>query len=309
MRNKKKSIISILSVIIVLILCSVSFYNNKSNTEPTAASVSYDGELAVHFLDVGQGDSTFIELPDDECMLIDAATSDYENTITEKIEQYGYSKIDYLVATHPHADHIGGMTQIVEHFDIGEIYMPKVSADTKTFESLLQAVSDKNMKINTACAGKVIFSDNSLEMKFLSPDADVSYDGLNNYSAVLKITYGENSFLFTGDAETDAEEIVLDTYYNELDCDVLKAGHHGSETSSSVEFLNAVTPDYAVISCGVNNSYGHPHKEALSRLEDVGAEIYRTDTQGTITIACDGKNSFDVLTEGKNELDNRQDRK
>lgn len=298
MRNKKKPLISILSVIIVLILCAVSFFNNKSNTEPTAKSVSYDGELAVHFLDVGQGDSTFIELPDDECMLIDAATSDYGNTITEKIEQYGYSKIDYLVATHPHADHIGGMTQIVEHFDIGEIYMPKVSTDTKTFESLLQAVSDKNMKINTAGAGKVIFSDSSLEMKFLSPEADVSYDGLNNYSAVLKITYGENAFLFTGDAETDAEELVLDTYYNELDCDVLKVGHHGSETSSSAEFLNAVTPDYAVISCGVNNSYGHPHKEALSRLEDIGAEIYRTDTQGTVTITCDGKNSFDVLTEG-----------
>lgn len=298
MRNKKKPLISILSVIIVLILCAVSFFNNKSNTEPTEKSVSYDGELAVHFLDVGQGDSTFIELPDDECMLIDAATSDYGNTITEKIEQYGYSKIDYLVATHPHADHIGGMTQIVEHFDIGEIYMPKVSTDTKTFESLLQAVSDKNMKINTAGAGKVIFSDSSLEMKFLSPEADVSYDGLNNYSAVLKITYGENAFLFTGDAETDAEELVLDTYYNELDCDVLKVGHHGSETSSSAEFLNAVTPDYAVISCGVNNSYGHPHKEALSRLEDIGAEIYRTDTQGTVTITCDGKNSFDVLTEG-----------
>ncbi len=296
MKNKKRYVIPLLSII-VLILCAVSFFNIKDGTDYTATSSLYDGEMAVHFLDVGQGDSTFIELPDNECMLIDAGTYDYGNLITEKIEQYGYSKINYLVATHPHADHIGGMSQIIEHFDIGEIYMPKASTDTKIFESLLQSVSDKNMQINTAAAGKVIYSDSSIEMKFLSPESDLTYDGLNNYSAVLKITYGKNSFLFTGDAETDAEEIMLDSYYNELDCDVLKVGHHGSDTSSSVEFLNTVTPDYAVISCGANNSYGHPHNETISKLEDIGAETYRTDTQGTITIVCDGENSFEVLTE------------
>ena len=298
-RNKKKSPLPAIIVLLLIIIPSVFSAVNSQSDQNKPTSVADNGKnMVVHFLDVGQGDSEFIEFPDGKCMLIDAGTAEYSQTVTEAIENYGYSSIDYVVATHPHADHIGAMADVVESFDVGEIYMPKVSSNTKTFENLLTAISDKGMSINTAKAGVEIYSDSMLKMEFLAPVSD-SYDDLNNYSAVLKITYGNYSFLFTGDAEDISENEMLLNDSSALASDVLKVGHHGSDSSSTAEFLSAVQPEYAVISCGEGNSYGHPHSETMDRLNAIGTQIYRTDKQGTVTVICDGSGSFDVQYEGK----------
>lgn len=298
-RNKKKSPLPAIIVLLLIIIPSVfSAVNNQLNQDKPISAPDNDNNMIVHFLDVGQGDSEFIEFPDGKCMLIDAGTAEYSQTVTEAIENYGYSAIDYVVATHPHADHIGAMADVVESFDVGEIYMPKVSFNTKTFENLLTAISDKGMSINTAKAGVEIYSDSMLKMEFLAPVSD-SYDDLNNYSAVLKITYGNYSFLFTGDAEDISENEMLLNDSSALASDVLKVGHHGSDSSSTAEFLSAVQPEYAVISCGEGNSYGHPHSETLDRLNAIGTQIYRTDKQGAVTVICDGSGSFDIQYEGK----------
>jgi beta-lactamase superfamily II metal-dependent hydrolase len=304
-RGKKKvpPLVIIVAIIIVAISAVVSNFGGdttkkaETNDANVSASSDIDG-IVVHYLDIGQGDSEFIELPNGECMLIDAGTSDSAQKIVDTITNYGYSKLDYVVATHPHADHIGGMTKVINSFDIGEIYMPKASTTTKTFENMLTAISDNGLSINTAKAGVEVYSDSSLKIEFLAP-VGTSYTDLNNYSAVVKITYGSNSFLFTGDAEDVSEEEMLSSERNSLSADVLKVGHHGSSSSSTVDFINAVNPKYAVISCGVDNSYGHPHSETLTKLDDKNVELYRTDKQGTITVVCDGNDNFVFSCEGK----------
>lgn len=291
---KKYPVLTLALVLIALIAVAVSRIGGNDTDELKNASKPVnDGNIIAHFLDVGQGDSAFIELPNGECMLIDASERECADAIIQSIEGYGYSKLDYVVATHPHADHIGGMSDVIEHFDIGEIYMPKASSNSKTFENLLTTISDKGLEINTAKAGKSIYSGSDLKIDILSPVYE-KYDDLNNYSAVVKITYGVNSFLFTGDAEELAERQMLENSYDKLDCDVLKVAHHGSNSSSSYSFLEAVTPEYAVISCGKGNSYGHPHDEPLLRLSDIGAKVYETDIDGSVTITCDGNNNFKV---------------
>lgn len=296
--NKKQSpIITIVTLAVVIIAVFITrFTSNDENITADRKAPVGDGILAVHFLDVGQGDCEFIELPDGRCMLIDASEREYSSQIIETIDGFGYSKIDYVVGTHPHTDHIGGLADVIESFAIGEIYMPRASSNSKTFEYLLNTISDNGLKINTAVSGKSIYSDDEMCIELLAPVSE-SYEDTNNYSAVVKITYGENAFLFTGDAEKPAENEMLDNDYESLDCDIIKVGHHGSNTSSSIDFLEAVSPCYAVISCGEGNSYGHPHKEPLHRLASVGAEVYRTDLDGTVTIICDGKNGFEVNTE------------
>ncbi len=304
MRFDKKSLTSLIVIFAVLLaLVGVKVFNGDTNENKPASlkAPDNDGQLVVHFLDVGQGDSAFVELPDGQCMLIDASVSSYGDKIVETIEGYGYTEIDYLVATHPHADHIGGMTDVVEGFEIGEVYMSKATSTSKTFEGLLTAISDKGLQIHTAKTGVTIYSDDETEIEILAPVSE-SYEETNNYSAVVKITYGSNSFLFTGDAEELSENEMLDECYDKLRADVLKVGHHGSSSSTSDAFLQAVSPKYAVISCGADNSYGHPHKETISRLNDMGIDYYRTDMNGTVTISCNGNDVFDI--ECENELDN-----
>lgn len=301
MSRKKKNVKgasalgSLLVILFVAIVYFISGFGGNANDNKTdkAVNVHTSSEgVIVHYLDIGQGDSEFIEFPTGKCMLIDAATAEYGNDIENYIENLGYERIDYLVATHPHADHIGGMEEIVESFDIGEIYMPRAVTTTKTYSDLLETISEKNLSIHTAKAGKTI-ADDEIKISFLAPVSE-EYDDLNNYSAVLKITYNHSSFLFMGDAEELSEKEILASSYSELNADVLKAGHHGSKYSSSTDFLQAVSPDYAVISCGENNSYGHPHKEALDRLNAVHAEVFRTDELGTITIFTAGDGNYEV---------------
>jgi len=241
--------------------------------------------LTIHFIDVGQADSIFIELPNDETMLIDAGNNADGDNVVAYINGLGYDTINYLIATHPHEDHIGGMAYVVDNINIESVYMPKAQNDTRTFEDLLQAIQNKGLTINTAKAGISIIDIDNLKVGIIAPNSD-SYDDLNDYSAVIKLTYKNNSFLFMGDAETLSEnEITAD-----VNADVLKIGHHGSSSSTSEVFLNKVSPKYAIISVGADNSYGHPATETTEKLDNVGAIVYRTDQDGTIVFTSDGSN-------------------
>lgn len=265
----------------LLILCSCSVNVNQNGDSESALQKDM---LNVHFLDVGQGDSIFVELPDEKTMLIDAGENYHGEGIKNYIGDCGYSKIDYLVATHPHADHIGSMAYIVRNMDIGSVYMPKAAANTKTYENLLESISDKGLRVTSAKAGITIAEEIDYTINVVAP-VTIDEDNLNNSSAVIKLTYKDNTFLFTGDAEKKE----LETITADISADVLKVGHHGSTTSTTEEFLNAVSPTYAVISVGEDNSYGHPHKETLDLLEEFNCMVYRTDIDKTVVFSSDGK--------------------
>lgn len=286
---KLKKLISILLMaVIAFSICGCSeleaLLDDDSSTEEQTTESAYDKCLISHYLDVGQSDSEFIELPNGKTMLIDAGISSYGEKIVEYIKELGYSEIDYLIATHPHADHIGGMKEVVEAFDIGEVYMPKATASSKTYENLLTAIQDKGLTIKTAKAGVSIISESGLTADILAPCSD-KYDDLNNYSAVVKITYNNSTFLYMGDAEKLSEDEITEN----VSADVIKVGHHGSKSSSSEDFVNRVNPQYAVISVGEGNSYNHPEAEIVERWQNNGAEVLRTDEDGTIVITSDGK--------------------
>lgn len=245
------------------------------------------GDLKVHFINVGQGDSTFIELPNGETMLIDAGEWTEAEKVIEYINKCGANKIDYLIGTHPHSDHIGGLSYVINEFETGKMYMPKVSHQTKTFENLLDAIEENDVPVFSAKEGVVICENEQLKIQIIAPVSD-GYESLNDYSAVVRLDYGETSFLFMGDAEQISEnEIEAD-----VNVDVYKVGHHGSKTSSSKEFLYRVMPEIAVISVGEDNDYGHPSKPVLKRLDEIGAKILRTDECGDIVIQSDGINIF-----------------
>lgn len=276
------ALICLLALMLPLVGCMTTVPPSSSSLD-----IPTDGKtLTVSFLDVGQGDSIFIELPDGKTMLIDASESDQADTIEAYIRARGHQKLDYLVATHPHADHIGGMRAIVEAFEIGEVWMPNADATTATYEKLLTAIDEKGLSIHTAKAGKVILETESLRIDLLAPCKE-DYSDLNDYSAVIKLTYGSTKFLFTGDAETLSEEEMIASG-TDLSADVLKLGHHGSSTSSSEAFLKAVSPTYGIISCGEGNDYGHPHSETLESAAKHGITLYRTDLLGHIVFTSDG---------------------
>lgn len=255
-----------------------------------------ESSLRVNFIDVGQGDSEFIELPNGETLLIDAGTNETGADVVNYIESLGYSSIDYVVGTHPHEDHIGGLDDVIRTFDVESVYMPKVTADTKTFEDVLDAVDEKGLTINTAKAGVTLVDGDGLSVKMLAPVLD-EYDNTNDYSAVIRIVYDDTSFIFMGDAEQYAEDLIT----GDVDSDVLKVGHHGSSTSTGEAFLERVSPSYAVISCGLGNSYGHPHTETIEKLG--GIPVFRTDEMGTIVATSDGSEiSFRTL--GKSDTGN-----
>ena len=270
----------------------------KLNLEPSNSSEREDNtftpnsdELVAHFIDVGQGDANLIELPNGETMLIDAGIQSSGDDIVEYIENLGYDTIDYVIATHPHADHIGGMAEVIEAFNIETIYMPRAVSTSKTYENLLETIQDKGLSIKTGRAGVEVSNEDNLDIVMVAPNSE-DYSNLNNYSIVLKITYGDVSFLYTGDAEEDnLEEITSD-----IASDVLKVGHHGSDTSTSKDFLEKVQPKYAVISVGEGNSYGHPATSTIELLQEYTNNIYRTDLNGTVVISTDGVN-INVETE------------
>lgn len=256
----------------------------------TGGGGSASGTLEVYFFDVGQGDSELIRLPGGENILIDAGTSSTEDELVGELRSLGAETLDLVVATHPHADHIGGMAAVMDAFDVRQVVMPRISESdtptTKTYENLLQSIADKGLTITPAEPGDELLSSGGAVLTVLAPNGE-DYGDLNNYSVVLRLTYGEDSFLFTGDAEEASEEEMLSLDWP-LTATVLKCGHHGSETSTSPAFLDAVSPQYAVISCGVDNDYGHPDAVTLEKLEAAGVEVFRTDRQGTILASTEG---------------------
>lgn len=263
---------------------NVEYIHETRTIKITSSTVSKKAKLRVHFIDVGQGDSILIQFPSGQNMLIDAGED--QNTVKAYITNQGIKKLDHVIATHPHADHIGGMANVIKSFEIGKVYMPKTTHTTKTYENLLLAIKDKGLKITTSKAGLNIDVGTGVEAKLVAPNSE-NYANLNDYSAVLRVKYGNTAFLFTGDAEATSEAEMINSGHA-LKSDVLKVGHHGSNSSTTTTFLKAVSPKYAVISAGKGNSYGHPHQETLARLNDSGIEIYRTDESGTIIAESDG---------------------
>lgn len=247
--------------------------------------------LVVDFIDVGQGDSILIR-QGSHAMLIDGGTSESKQDLLSFLESENVSSFDYIIGTHPHEDHIGSLDDVVNSYDFDTILFPKVMTTTKTFENLVLAVKGKNKKFVEPEINKE-YTLGDAKFTILAPNSK-EYDSLNNYSIVIKLTYGKNSFIFTGDAESLSESEILKNNVD-LKADVLKIGHHGSSTSTSEKFLNAVSPKYAVISVGKDNSYNHPTKTTMNRLKKLGIPVYRTDEQGTIECVSNGETiSFNV---------------
>lgn len=286
---------ALLALIVVFI--SAVLYESGIITDETYLKLisAVNGEItetsdySVHFIDVGQAECILIETPD-KTVLIDAGDVGCEKRIENYLRTNGIFKIDYFIATHPHADHIGSASKVLSKFPVGEVIMPEIPAEflptTSLFEDFLKTLSRKKCPVSYAKAGTVIeLGEGKLEII-----APLGYMGenLNNYSVVSKFTYGETSFLFTGDIEADAESAVLSSGAD-ISCTVYNAAHHGSSTSNTEAFLSAASPKYAAISCGYNNDYGHPHDEVIFALRKRDIKFYRTDYDGTIIFSTDGK--------------------
>jgi competence protein ComEC len=254
-------------------------YSNK-NTQPDAH------KLFVHYIDVGQGDCILVQV-NNKNLLIDSGPNSDKKKLFNYLSNLDLKKLDYVIATHPHEDHIGNMADIINDYNISEFYAPKVQTTTKTFENMIESLKDKNLKIHVLKKGtnSIDLGENTTVTVF-SPNKD-NYENLNNYSPVIKVNYGNTSFLFTGDAEKDIENEILDNN-EDISADVLKVGHHGSSTSTSKRFLNKVNPSIAVISVGKDNDYNHPNDDTIKRLIENKAIIYRTDKDGTVIISSDG---------------------
>lgn len=246
-----------------------------------------EGTLEVHYIDVGQGDATLIKCGS-HAMLIDGGNNNKGTTVQLYLKKQGVESLDYVIGTHPDADHIGGLDVIVYKYNCDTVIMPDYEKDTKTYQELVDVIHDKNMKITYPVVGEQ-YALGEAKFTIIAPNSN-SYGGnANDYSVAILLEYGKNRFLFTGDAEEASETEMLSNGI-ELSADVYKVAHHGSRSASTQEFLNAVQPKYAVISCGEGNSYGHPHAEVLNRLRSMGVEVFRTDEQGSIIASSDGEN-------------------
>lgn len=253
-------------------------------TNPLPAAAANPDKMEVHFIDVGQGDATLITCGG-HAMLIDTGDDTKGTAIQNYLQKRSIKKLDYLILTHPDADHIGGAPVIITKFDIDKVFVSNFEKDTKTYQKLIQALDDKRLRYTTPGVGTQ-YALGTATITILGPNDE--YDNPNDASVACMIQNGNNKFLFTGDAEEDAENDILDSGLS-ISADVYKVGHHGSRYSTSQTFFNAVKPSYAVISCGEDNSYGHPHAETLNTLRINGVKVYRTDEAGTIVATSDGK--------------------
>lgn len=286
----------ILSAIVaaVALVASAMFGFELIEKYEDSGNAAESGILHIDYIDVGQADATLI-VCDGEAMLIDGGNVDDSDLIYTYLEKNGIEYLDYLVATHAHEDHMGGLSGALNYADVGKIYCPVTENDTKYFSDFKRLAKQKGLKIEVPFAGES-FSLGSADVEVLACNTT---DDENNSSIVLKLTHGENKFLFMADAEFEVEEYIIDKGFD-IDADVLKAGHHGSSTSTSNHFLYLASPEYAVISCGKDNSYGHPHKEVTEKFAEMNLSVYRTDLLGDIYCTSDGK-TISFKTEKKDK--------
>ena len=245
--------------------------------------------LSVHIIDVGQGDCILIKTPSNKNMLIDGGDEDSSKIIKSYLKNKRVKNIDIVIATHPDSDHIGSLDYVIDNFNVESIYMPKQSTESESYNNLIDSCNKKNLKIQFLSKNNSLTLDENCKIQVLSPSYITDDNNVN--SIVLNINYKNNNFLFTGDCEVENEIDMINSYELE-DIDFLKVAHHGSNTSSSLDFLKEITPDVAVISCGYKNKYGHPHKSTLDNLKSVDAKIYRTDTNGSMVFYSDGDKLF-----------------
>lgn len=295
----KKKLQTIVAVIIVLgalfisvapkLGIPISWDGIFASVDLNSSSEASKQPFSVHYINVGQGDCILIK-SGDETVLIDAGERGNAEIITNYLKQQNVTKLDYVIATHPHSDHIGSMVDVLSSFPVSNIIMPKLSKSntptTKTYENLLKTIKSKDINAVYATPGES-YKIGKAEMTVLAPLTDK--DDLNNMSVVVRVVYGSNSFLFTGDAEIKSENRILETDAV-LRSDVLKMGHHGSSTSSGEKFMDDVSPKLCIISCGIDNDYGHPHKETLEMLKERKISYLRTDECGSIVVGSDGTN-------------------
>ena len=304
-RNFKKKLSGLVAIIVLFIVIWQGVTRLVPNTDVTPHPATGGNLLVAEFLDVDQADCELIFLPDGKILLIDAGNRGDGEEIVAYLKGKNISKIDYVVATHPHADHIGGMSDVIDSFEIGKIFVPRVASSdvptTKTYEDFLTSVQNKGLKLSAAKAGTTLFEGADYKADCFAPCSE-DYKELNDYSVVIKLSYGIHSFLFTGDAEILSENEMLNAGYN-LNSDVIKLGHHGSHSSSSEEFLKAVSPRYAVISCGEGNDYGHPHDETINTLLNLKGtpKTLRTDLDKTIIFKADGKTENGIIFSTKHD--------
>ena len=258
--------------------------SSQSDASAPSATAQTSTNVTIKFIDVGQGEAILIALPE-KTMLIDAGPTGSAPKIAQVLQELGRNKIDYLVATHPDEDHIGGMADVISSTQIGAIYAPNKTNNTATYRKFLTAIQNNNLQITLAEAGTIIDQTDSYKLEILWPTKDANFPDTNDYSIIIKLTVGNKTFLFTGDAPTSA---ILDS--NPGHIDVLKLSHHGSRTGTTEQLVHKLSPTYAVVSYAVDNSYGHPMQSVLNALHKHSVEVWGTGANGTITITCDGTN-------------------
>ena len=257
---------------------------SQSDTDASSTTTQTSANVTIKFIDVGQGEAILIALPE-KTVLIDAGPTGSAPKIAQVLQELGRNKIDYLVATHPDEDHIGGMADVISSTQIGTIYAPNKTNNTATYRKFLAAIQNNNLQITLAEAGTIIDQTDSYKLEILWPKKDANFPDTNDYSIIIKLTVGNKTFLFTGDAPTNA---ILDS--NPGHIDVLKLSHHGSRTGTTEQLVRKLSPTYAILSYAVDNPYGHPMQSVLNALHKHSVEVWGTGANGTITITCDGTN-------------------
>ena len=258
--------------------------SSRASSGAPSATAQTSTNVTIKFIDVGQGEAILIALPE-KTVLIDAGPTGSAPKIAQVLQELGRNKIDYLVATHPDEDHIGGMADVISNTQIGTIYAPNKTNNTATYRKFLTAIQNNNLQITLAEAGTIIDQTDSYKLEILWPKKDANFPDTNDYSIIIKLTVGNKTFLFTGDAPTNA---ILNS--NPGHIDVLKVSHHGSRTGTTEVLIHKLSPTYAVLSYAVDNSYGHPMQSVLNALHKHSVEVWGTGANGTITITCDGTN-------------------
>ena len=290
----------------IIIESEPSILENSTTVEAVTRAIQPNQNLTISFIDVGQGDSILIILPNTRTLLIDGGEREASDKVLATLQEYGLSHIDVVVATHPHTDHYGGLIDVIRNVEVGQVLGSQMDTN-RFFDCFLDAIETKQIPLKSVREGDSINLDPTVKIDVLNPPTNVpdivkGITGVNDNSIVLKLTYGQFSALLAGDIEEGNEARLVSKNLTALDVDVLKAGHHGGRTSSTSPFLNAVTPEAVIISLGTGNSFGYPHYEALERISAAGTErLFRTDLDGTITLSVNGCSEYYSIVTENNE--------